>query len=50
LLNTPIELRFCPSLVPLSHALMQTTLHYSLIRMRNAQGWTGSLGTPVVPR
>ncbi len=49
ILNSPIELRLCPSLVPLANALLQTTLHYSLIRMRNAQGWTGGSGSPVVP-
>jgi hypothetical protein len=35
-----IELRLCHSLVPLGSAIIQTSLHYSLIRMRNAEGWT----------
>jgi hypothetical protein len=37
-----VELRISPSLVPLARAIMQTTLHWSLIRMRNAQGWQDS--------
>jgi hypothetical protein len=28
-----------PSLVPLARAISQSTLHFSLIRMRNAEGW-----------
>jgi hypothetical protein len=35
-----VELRVCQSLVPLGHAIVQTSLHWSLIRMRNAAGWT----------
>lgn len=31
-----IELRLTPSLWPLYHALLRATLHYSMIRMRNA--------------
>ncbi len=34
-----VELRICPTLVPLGQALIGSTLHFSLIRMRNAQGW-----------
>ena len=34
-----VELRITPSLVPLGRAIIQTTLHFSLIRMRNVQGW-----------
>ena len=34
-----VELRVVPSLVPLRRAL-DTTLHFSGIRLRNAQGWT----------
>jgi len=34
-----VELRIVPSLVPLGRAIIQTTLHFSLIRMRNARGW-----------
>jgi hypothetical protein len=32
-----IELRITPSLWPLHHALIPTTLHFSMVRMRNAQ-------------
>jgi hypothetical protein len=32
-----IELRITPSLWPLYHALIPATLHFSMIRMRNAQ-------------
>jgi hypothetical protein len=34
-----VELRVCQSLVPLGRAVIATTLDFSLIRMRNAQGW-----------
>ncbi len=34
-----VEVRVTPSLVPLAHKLMRTSLHWSLIRMRNARGW-----------
>jgi hypothetical protein len=34
-----VELRLCQSLVPLGKAIITTSLHYSLIRMRNAAGW-----------
>lgn len=40
LVEADVELRLCPSLVPLGRAIIQTTLHYSLIRMRHVQGWT----------
>lgn len=39
LLDSDIELRICPSLVPLGRAIIRSTLHFSLIRMRNAIGW-----------
>lgn len=42
LAEAEVELRISPSLVPLARAVMRTTLHWSLIRMRNAKGWTGS--------
>jgi hypothetical protein len=32
-----IELRITPSLWPLRHALIPATLHFSMVRMRNAQ-------------
>ncbi len=34
-----VEVRLVPSLVPLGRAIIQTTLHFSLIRMRNARDW-----------
>lgn len=39
LVGAGVELRVMPSLVPLAEAIQGTTLHWSLIRMRNAQGW-----------
>lgn len=39
LLAVPVELRICASLLPLADALIDSTLHFSLIRMRNARGW-----------
>ena len=45
-----VELRICPSLVWLAEEVMKTTFHWSLIRMRNAQGWTREPGSPSVPR
>jgi hypothetical protein len=39
LAGADVELRVCPSLVPLATAVRYTSLHWSLIRMRNAQGW-----------
>lgn len=48
--ESDVELRLCPSLLPLANAILQTTLHFSLIRMRNAEGWTGGAGTPTVPK
>lgn len=50
LVEAEVELRICPSLVPLGEALLQTTLHFSLIRMRHAQGWPHGTGTPTVPK
>ena len=40
LIDAEVELRICSSLVPLGRAVIGTSLHFSLIRMRNAQGWT----------
>jgi hypothetical protein len=34
-----VELRICSSLVPLGKAVIASSLHFSLIRMRNAKGW-----------
>jgi hypothetical protein len=39
LMDAGVELRIMPSLVPLGRAIIETTMHFSLIRMRNAQGW-----------
>ncbi|MHB8648206.1 MAG: DUF6886 family protein [Thermomicrobiales bacterium] len=39
LADAGVELRITPSLVPIGRAIIQTTLHFSLIRMRNAHGW-----------
>jgi hypothetical protein len=44
LTDTNVELRLVPSLVPLGRAIIQTTLHFSLIRMRNARGWPDAGG------
>ena len=35
-----VELRVCVSLVPLGRAVIRSTMHFSLIRMRNARGWS----------
>ncbi len=45
-----VEVRLCPSLVGLANQMMQTTLHWSLIRMSFAQGWEKAKGSPTVPR
>ena len=34
-----VELRLCPSLVPLGKAIIGTSMSWGLIRMRNAEGW-----------
>jgi uncharacterized protein DUF6886 len=40
LMAADVELRVSPSLVPIARAVMQTTLHWSLIRMCNCHdGW-----------
>jgi hypothetical protein len=44
LAGADVEVRIAPSLVPLGRAISQTTLHFSLIRMRNAAGWTDRAG------
>lgn len=45
-----VELRLCPSLVGLAEQMMQTSLHWSCIRMRNAEGWNRAKGQPTMPR
>lgn len=37
LMEADVELRLTPSLTPLRESLVKTTLHYSMIRMRNAK-------------
>jgi hypothetical protein len=37
LIRNDVELRIMPSLRPLSEQLLETTLHFSMIRMRNAK-------------
>lgn len=49
LAESDVELRVCPSLLPIANAVIESTLHFSLIRMRSAAGWTGPPGTPTVP-
>lgn len=49
LIEADVELRLCPSIVPLGERIIQTSLHFSLIRMRNATGWKGAPGRPTVP-
>jgi hypothetical protein len=39
-----VELRVCDSLLPLAEAITRSSLHYSLIRMRNAAHREGSTG------
>ncbi len=39
LVEGAIEVRVCQSLTPLGRAIIKSTLDFSLIRMRNAQGW-----------
>jgi hypothetical protein len=45
-----VELRLCPSLVPLGRAIVRTSLHWSLIRMRNAVGWTQPAAADIWPQ
>jgi hypothetical protein len=33
-------MRVCQSLVPLGKAIRSTSMDFSLVRMRNAQGWS----------
>ena len=40
--ESEVELRLCASLVPLGQSITGSSLHYSLIRMRNAAGWPQS--------
>ncbi len=40
LFRARVELRLCHSLVPIGLAIIASTMEFSLIRMRNAEGWT----------
>lgn len=40
IVEASVELRITPDLGPLARSVMPTSLHWSLIRMRNAGGWT----------
>src|SRR5919202_2218535 len=44
-----VELRVCHSIAALGRAVAASTLHFSLIRMRNAWDWTGPVGGPALP-
>jgi hypothetical protein len=46
LVSGGVELRLCPSLVPLGRAVIASTLDFSLIRMRNAAGWAEGPSQP----
>ena len=50
IIEAGVELRICPSLVPLAKAVMKTSLHWSLIRMSNAAGWELAPGSPSLPK
>lgn len=39
LVGAGVELRLCQNLHPLGQAVSQSTLHFSLIRMRNTRDW-----------
>ncbi len=45
-----VELRLCPSLAALGHRVMRSSLHFSLIRMRNAVGWDLPGGSPTIEK
>lgn len=40
LMAASVELRVCRSLVPLGQTIITSTMDFSLIRMRNAHGWS----------
>jgi len=50
LAEATVELRLCPSLVKLGKRMMETSLHWSLIRMAHAQGWDRATGKPTLPK
>jgi hypothetical protein len=50
LAESEVELRLCPSLAAIANQMMTTTLHWSLIRMKFAEGWNAETGTPTMPR
>ena len=45
-----VDLRVMPSLKAFSHFLMDTSFHWSFIRMRNALDWDMPPGNPVMPK
>jgi hypothetical protein len=45
-----VDFRVMPSLRAFSHHLMETTFHWSFIRMRNAHDWDMPPGLPVMPK
>ena len=47
--ESSVDLRVMPSLRAFAHLLMDTTFHWSFIRMRNALDWDLPLGTPTMP-
>jgi len=38
--SMPGAVRVCQALVPLGKAIRSTSMDFSLVRMRNAQGWS----------
>lgn len=48
--NASVDFRVMPSLRGFAHLLMETTFHWSLIRMRNAVDWDLAPGIPVMPK
>jgi len=50
LAKASVELRVCPSLAALAERMMETSFHWSLIRMRNAVGWDHATGRPTMPK
>jgi len=47
--ESSVDFRVMPSLRAFAHVLMETSFHWSLIRMRNALDWDMSPGSPVMP-
>jgi len=47
--DSSVDLRVMPSLKAFAHLLMETSFHWSFIRMRNALDWDMPPGEPVMP-